>query len=83
MLHIKIITFQGNYCNLTLNDCATLSDLKSEFQGVIGFHPTSQHLIFHNEYLDEDDKLLTDYGIIDNSTIYQVKTKFYKSQQIN
>jgi hypothetical protein len=76
MITIYILSLNTQKYKIILNDNDTLNDMKNKYHEFCGIDPVCQYLFFNKTYLDDDNKLIKDYGIFDNSIILHRLSQF-------
>jgi CMP-N-acetylneuraminic acid synthetase len=62
----------GQIISLDVNDSTTIAELKRKIEKEWDLTPSEQNLIFANNTLEPDTQKLSEFGIVENSSIYMV-----------
>ena len=66
---IWVLIKTGKIIFLEVEPSYSIKDVKAKIQDKVGIHPYEQHLIFEDEYL-EDDQTLSDYNVKMRSVLH-------------
>ncbi len=77
-MNISIKTL-NNLITINTESCDSVESVKQKIQDKLGINPKYQRLYFNNIELDNNN-MLSDYDIYDNSTIFLIKRIFNEMQ---
>ena len=68
-MKVLVRTLKGDSLNITIVDNSSVYDLKKSISDLIQHSPDLMKLIFSGKVLEENDKKLSDYNVIDGSSL--------------